>query len=145
MDITCGLYLYNKATKKFLLGHATRSRSSWSIPKGLKDKGEDELQAAIRETEEETGLKISELDVENIYRLPPVVYKKQKKILASFLVMINTDLSDRKLVCHSLVNGTFPEIDRFIWADAAQVREMAHEAQVRNMDRIEQLLKETDS
>jgi 8-oxo-dGTP pyrophosphatase MutT (NUDIX family) len=144
MQTTCGIYLYNLSTKKFLIGHATRSKSSWSIPKGLKDEGEDDLTAAIREMEEETGIVFAELDVLCVHPLPPVQYKKQRKILSSFLVITATDLSARKLVCHSLVNGKFPEIDKFLWVSAEELRAMAHETQVQNMDEIEQLLSSKD-
>jgi 8-oxo-dGTP pyrophosphatase MutT (NUDIX family) len=47
---------------KILLVHPTGSKwwGTYSIPKGHIEEGEDHLEAAIRETEEETGLKISE-------------------------------------------------------------------------------------
>jgi 8-oxo-dGTP pyrophosphatase MutT (NUDIX family) len=141
METTCGIYLYSVPARKFLIGHATRSKNSWSIPKGLKDEGEDDLKAAIRELEEETGIVFGDLDVVGIHPLPPVQYKKQKKVLSSFLVITNTDLSEKKLVCHSLVNGKFPEIDKFMWADADTVRSMAHETQAHNMDLVEEILK----
>lgn len=140
MDITCGIYLYSAHTQKFLIGHATGSRASWSIPKGLKDEGEDELRAAVRELEEETGVSLEKLDITAVYPLPQVRYKKQKKILASFLVVTTTDLQDTKLVCRSLVNGRFPEIDKFMWVDLEEMGRMVHEAQVQNIPLIKELL-----
>lgn len=143
MQTTCGIYLYSTRTGKFLIGHATGSRNLWSIPKGLKDKSEDDLKAAIREMEEETGIAFRELNVISIHPLPPVRYKKQKKVLSSFLLITDTDLDSRKLVCSSLVNGKYPEIDRFLWVSGKDLRKMAHETQVQNMDMIEQLLPAT--
>lgn len=144
MDITCGIYLYNTHTQKFLIGHATRSKASWSIPKGLKDEGEDELKAAIREMEEETGLDLNRLDVLAIHPLPQIQYKKQKKLLASFLVITATDLHDTKLVCRSLVNGQFPEINKFMWVDIGEMGRMVHEAQVQNIPLIKELLEQEE-
>jgi len=50
---------------KMLLVHPTNSRwvSSYSIPKGHVDTGEDIIDAAIRETYEETGIKISRKEI----------------------------------------------------------------------------------
>lgn len=140
MVTTCGIYLYSAPMKKFLLCHATRSRALWSIPKGLPDKGETELQAAVRELEEETGIRLSELKVKAVYELPPVKYKKQNKILVSFLVIADTDLSNQKLICRSYVDGKFPEINRYEWVDADAFCKMAHDTQVQNMDTVKPLL-----
>jgi putative (di)nucleoside polyphosphate hydrolase len=142
MSTTCGIYLYCIPMKKFLLCHATRSRNLWSIPKGLADEGETELEAAARELEEETGIKLSDLKVRAVHKLPPARYKKQNKTLVSFLVLTDTDLSGRKLSCTSYVDGKFPEIDRFEWVDPVTFCGMAHETQVRNMDAISKLLPE---
>ncbi len=50
---SCGILLFNKKGNKFLLmKHPTR----WDIPKGHIEKGETDLEAAIREFEEETGI-----------------------------------------------------------------------------------------
>lgn len=140
MVTTCGIYLYSVPMKKFLLCHATRSRSSWSIPKGLPEPGETALEAATREMEEETGIRLNELEVLGINELPPVQYKKQSKTLVSFLVIINNDMQERKLVCSSYVDGKFPEIDRYEWVDADTFCKMAHETQIRNIETIKKLL-----
>jgi ADP-ribose pyrophosphatase YjhB (NUDIX family) len=48
---------------KILLCHPTNApqKNSYSIPKGLIEDGEDELEAAIRETKEEVGIDLSAL------------------------------------------------------------------------------------
>jgi 8-oxo-dGTP pyrophosphatase MutT (NUDIX family) len=51
---TCGVLVTDGI--RLLLGHATRS-PRWDIPKGLADPNEAALAAAIRELQEETGLK----------------------------------------------------------------------------------------
>ncbi len=57
-EISAGiLFIYNN---KLLLAHPTGRSfySSYGYPKGRLDKGENPLQAAIRETEEEIGIKV---------------------------------------------------------------------------------------
>lgn len=62
--LSCGmlLYKYDDEVIKFLLvkpGGEWNKHSPWSIPKGIKEQHEtDELQVALRETEEELGLPI---------------------------------------------------------------------------------------
>ncbi|RWA73381.1 MAG: NUDIX domain-containing protein [Mesorhizobium sp.] len=63
---SAGLLIYRRTAGvfEFLLVHpggpfwARKDEGSWSIPKGLVDESEDELQAARREAEEELGVAI---------------------------------------------------------------------------------------
>ena len=63
MTVSCGLLMYLKAPLRILLVHPGgpywrgKDLGAWSAPKGLPDPGENDLAAAIREFEEETGLK----------------------------------------------------------------------------------------
>ena len=54
-EFSAGGIVYNTKTKKFLLIKDSYGR--WALPKGLIEKGETAQQAALREVEEETGLK----------------------------------------------------------------------------------------
>jgi predicted NUDIX family NTP pyrophosphohydrolase len=62
MAVSCGLIMYLKAPVRMLLVHPGgpywrgKDKGVWSIPKGMPDADEDELAAAIREFEEETGV-----------------------------------------------------------------------------------------
>ena len=58
MDKSCGVALFN-ANKVLLLRHSSissRGGGHWDFPKGHIDDGESEIQAALRELEEETGI-----------------------------------------------------------------------------------------
>lgn len=63
MIVSCGLLMYLTLPFRVLLAHPGgpywrgKDLGAWSVPKGLPDTGEDHLAAAIREFEEETGLK----------------------------------------------------------------------------------------
>ncbi|MCA9356109.1 NUDIX domain-containing protein [Candidatus Nomurabacteria bacterium] len=51
---------------KFLILH--QKNGHWSFPKGHMEEGEDDIQAALREFGEETGLREIRLDEENIFQ-----------------------------------------------------------------------------
>ena len=58
MDKSCGVVLFNSA-KVLLLRHSSissRGGGHWDFPKGHIDDGETEIQTALRELEEETGI-----------------------------------------------------------------------------------------
>ena len=56
MEKSCGVVLLN-SNKVLLLQHPdTTTRGHWDFPKGHVEKGEDELQTALRELKEETGI-----------------------------------------------------------------------------------------
>jgi 8-oxo-dGTP pyrophosphatase MutT (NUDIX family) len=141
MLITCGIYLYSTGIKKFLVCHATNAPwNSWSIPKGLKDEGEESYPAAVRELYEETGIKIEKLHVLKKHTLSPVNYRKQKKILESFLVITDTDVENHPFVCISLTEKGVPEVDRWKWISPELIPSMLHESQAANYDDIMKLI-----
>ncbi len=54
---SAGAVIYNIRTRKFLLLHyPTRGKGHWDFPKGHVEEGEDEVETALREIKEETGL-----------------------------------------------------------------------------------------
>ena len=58
MDKSCGVVLLNSG-KVLLLRHPSNSSHGgghWDFPKGHIDEGESEIQTALRELEEETGI-----------------------------------------------------------------------------------------
>ena len=63
---------------RLLLVHPTRAAwwATWSIPKGLVEPGERDLDAAIRETHEETGLVIDPATVDPTPREIPYVDRR---------------------------------------------------------------------
>ena len=56
MEKSCGIVLLN-SNKVLLLQHPdTTTSGHWDFPKGHIEKGEDEIQTALRELKEETGI-----------------------------------------------------------------------------------------
>lgn len=138
--ITCGIYLYNVNNQKLLVCHATHSSwKNWSIPKGLKNDNENTFSAAARELKEETGIDIFLLSVLQTHTLPPVKYRKQNKILESFLVITDTNFDGYSYKCHTLNNDQFPEVDNWKWISLDKIISYLHKTQQENMESIKKL------
>lgn len=106
---SCGILM--KVNDKILLGRST-GNPHWDIPKGIKNENEEPIEAAVRETFEETGIKVNKklLKENGVYDL------NNKKILHLFETnKIEFNVED--LVCHSMVflpeKQPFPEMDKF--------------------------------
>jgi len=94
-----GIIVLNKDNKVFVAKRIDNPKNFWQMPQGGVDEGEDFLQAAYRELEEETSIKnvklIKELDGTITYELPDrllgIIWKgryrgqKQKWFLMKFV------------------------------------------------------------
>ena len=94
-----GIVLLNKVNKIFVAKRIDNPKNFWQMPQGGVNKGEKLLSAALRELEEETGMKevelIQEIDGTMTYELPPhllgIIWKgkykgqKQKWFLMRYL------------------------------------------------------------
>lgn len=146
MECTCGLYVVSK--NKLLIVHPTSAPdNTWSIPKGLNEKGEEHLESAFRELKEETGLVLDE-NSGIIKDLGFQKYKRRKaKVLHGFLLTTDIDLTNEPLVCTSYFSpkdqGLFlmiPEVDRFKWINIdSEDFNMLHQTQIQlfNLNMVE--------
>ena len=94
-----GIVVLNKENKIFVAKRIDNPKNFWQMPQGGVNKGEKLLSAALRELEEETGMKevelIQEIDGTMTYELPPhllgIIWKgkykgqKQKWFLMRYL------------------------------------------------------------
>ena len=94
-----GIIVLNKENKIFVAKRIDNPKNFWQMPQGGVNKGEKLLSAALRELEEETGMKevelIQEIDGTMTYELPPhllgIIWKgkykgqKQKWFLMRYL------------------------------------------------------------
>lgn len=133
MTITCGMFIITKPSNKILICHPTNGpgHKNWSIPKGLKDNFENPLECAIRETFEETGIKLG-----NVFKYPLVgesVYSSGNKKLIAFKCEIEDSISQNFVLdCYTTFDQSEnPEIDMYKWASVEECSRMLHEAQIR--------------
>jgi len=141
MEITCGIYLYSIPANKILICHATKSSwKQWSIPKGLQDEDEDQILAAKRELYEETNINLDSLQLKSFHSLPERKYKTGKKILVSYLAIADFEPESVELNCHSLVQGKYPEVDKFRWVKVDELHSLLHHTQVENLELIKEII-----
>lgn len=124
---------------------AKKDLGSWSIPKGEHEEAEDALETALRELEEETGLK---LDDANLIPLGTVKQKSGKVVTAW--------ASEHDFDVTTLVSNTFelewpkgtgvrefPEVDRAEWFAPGEARRKMVSSQSEFVDRLISRLRET--
>jgi 8-oxo-dGTP pyrophosphatase MutT (NUDIX family) len=110
--------------ERFVVGHPTGApyRKAWSLPKGLVEPGESAVNAAAREVEEETSLKLDKSKLEDKGVYP---YQALKNI--HLFVYHVDDLSVSTLRCTSTFEqkpGVWaPEIDKFAWIPYSKAAE----------------------
>ena len=117
-----GVLLVNEELE-VLLAHPTHNRF-WNLPKGGADNGESPMAAALREAEEEIGVRFSPADLTDLGQFTYL----PSKDLYLYLVRVSKDeLNIDDCVCNStfeLYGRTFPEMDNFVWATAEMVKGM---------------------
>jgi 8-oxo-dGTP pyrophosphatase MutT (NUDIX family) len=120
--LSCGVVIVNDHAE-LLLCHVT-GQTHWDLPKGGIDEGETPLQAALRETREETSLV---LDAQALIDLGRLDYrpKKDLHLFAARLPRIDA----ARLVCESRFadrasGQPLPEMDGFGWFGFTRVPEL---------------------
>jgi predicted NUDIX family NTP pyrophosphohydrolase len=110
---------------EFLLGHpggplwSRKDLGAWMVPKGLIEPGEDPLNAALREFEEETGLKAPAI----LRPLKPLRQAGGKQVLCWAaeadldVAAFNPGTFEMEWPPRSGRRATFPEIDRIAFFD----------------------------
>ena len=116
---------------------------AWSIPKGEITDNEDEKEAAKREFEEETGMKINA----DLIPLKPIRQKNGKTVMAW---AVNQDIDPSKIVSNlfeiewppkSGKHQQFPEMDRAEWFSVSDAREKIIAGQAALIDELEEILR----
>jgi 8-oxo-dGTP pyrophosphatase MutT (NUDIX family) len=147
--IASGIFIVRK-DKKILICHPTNHKKDfWSIPKGKVDKGETLLDAALRETYEETNINLKNNYNFAIHVLPSVNYSHNKKVINSFVYLESQestmDWSTIEIKCNSNVpldRGGFPEMDEYQWINIEDAKPLLHETQAASIDKVLEISKE---
>lgn len=103
---SCGFFIYrDEPSLSFLLmQHPTR----WDLPKGHVDKGETDMECALRELWEETGIPEKCLEIDDAFRyeqhytvvLKKFKHKPKRKKLTIFLARLTEPFFDIKVTEH---------------------------------------------
>jgi len=97
---SCGIILFTKDRKEFLLmKHASR----YDLPKGHKEKGETDIETALREFQEETSLDPQNISVDPNFKYEVTYfpnykrfgYQQVEKVLNIFLAHWNVDANPK--------------------------------------------------
>lgn len=124
---------------------AARDEGAWSIPKGEFSGDEPPLHAAMREFEEETGVRPDGEPLE----LPPVTQPGGKRV---FAWAIRSDLDPSTFTSNLFTmewppkSGrmrTFPEVDRAAWFGVDAARRKILKGQAPLIDRLLEMLERT--
>lgn len=110
--MSCGIILTDG--QKLLLCHVPNT-DRWDLPKGTHEQGEFYTQTALRELQEETGVRLDY--PKNLIPLPKIPYMKTKN-LRLFLYLTKKLPKIEQMQCSSMV--TLPDRPPFPEADAWQ-------------------------
>ena len=111
--LSCGVVILNPQ-RELLLCHVT-GQDHWDLPKGGIDDGESPLQAALRETREECGLR---LDGETLQDLGRFSYRPKKDLYLFATVLPRIDLATLACdshFCERASGNRLPEMDGYAW------------------------------
>jgi len=78
--MSCGVLLLKKLPKGGLQFLLMQHGKLWDLPKGHREVGEDEVTAALRETEEETGISRTQFSLIPKFRFESVYYPKYSRL-----------------------------------------------------------------
>lgn len=136
---SAGILLYRRTGEEpeFFLVHpggpfwSKKDLNAWSIPKGEFDQGEEPLDTAVREFEEETGIRITG----NFLNLTPI-RQKSGKTVHCFACEGDIDPSSVKSNSFEMEwppksgkKQSFPEVDRAEWFGVETALQKVLEAQ----------------
>lgn len=145
------LYRFHNNLTEVLLVHpggpfwVKKDLGAWSIPKGEFDEDEKPLDAAIREVEEELGIKVAGKFIE----LSPVKQKGGKAIYAWALQgnfnakEIKSNTFEMEWPPKTGITKSFPEVDKAAWFNLNEAKEKINKGQVPLIEGLEIILDAT--
>lgn len=149
-NTSAGLLLFrrNRGVLEVFLAHPGgpfwegRDLGAWTLPKGLVERGEDALATAIREFEEETGIRPG-----GPFLPLGSIRQKAGKVVHAWAWEGEADPGRARsnVMRAEWPRGsgrwlTFPEVDRCEWFDARRAREKINAAQAELIDRLQATL-----
>lgn len=137
--VSAGFLICSADDKYLIVKPFGGSTKGWGVPKGKRDKGEHILDAALRETYEETAL-----DLDNnssvIYEGQPFFYytvdtteggtkKKFLKHVYIFRAFVTNDIKQFPFKCLTFLEDGRPEIEKYEWVSLEEAYERVVKSQ----------------
>ncbi len=129
---------------EFFLGHPGgeywKNKNYWAYLKGGVEEGENWLEAAKREFEEESGISLEGFDDKEFIPLGTVQQNKKKCVIAYGLQFLpefdGIDIDPSK--CHSNMcdDNITPEVDRYGWFTLEEVRKVTNKSHIVFFEKI---------
>jgi len=137
-----GIFILNKDNKLLVCHPTNHSPSFWSIPKGKVEGSETLIEAAIRETFEETNIDLTDYS-NKLISIDSQYYSHKQKVLHPFVLFEidchGLNLSNCVIKCNSNVpieRGGFLEMDDYKFCTIKEARESLHHTQVECLNEI---------
>jgi len=148
---SAGLLMYtnqNSELKIFLVHpggpfFTKKDEDSWSIPKGIIEDNEDKLDTAIREFEEETGLKPSGDFIplgEVTLKSGKIIYAWAFEGKADLDFIYNSNLFEMEWPPNSGKRQKFPEVDKYDYFPVDIAKKKINSAQIALIDNLTKYL-----
>ena len=144
-----GVFIVRKDGKLLICHPTNHAENFFSIPKGKVEKGETFVEAAFRETYEETNLDLRGNDNFYTFGLSKVTYSHKKKVLHPFLCVevedSTFDWGSVEIKCNSNVpkdRGGFPEMDGYRWVTLDEAKDLLHPTQVACLPKLNEIINE---
>ena len=127
--------------------HATGSPedSGINVPKGRPNKDEPHLDAAIRETYEETGLDLCYPNRDFFHDVGTFRYRNKNKELHLFMFETINEFDVSQLKCTSMTSLGYPEVDWYRWYSFDDATELCHHTAEEYIPLIKKILKRKKS
>ena len=117
---------------EFLLGHPGgefwKHKNYWAYLKGGVEKGENWLEAAKREFEEESGFSLSEHNDDEFIPLGTAVQNSKKTVIAYGLQVAYDEIDPEKCFSNLCEDNITPEIDKYRWFTVNELLPITHQA-----------------
>ncbi len=131
MDYSAGIIPFRRNSDgviEFFVGHPGGTswewRDYWAYLKGGVEKGEDWVDTAWREFNEESGLNLDAKYKKDLIPLGTVKQNKRKIVVAYALYYPNID--PKECFSNMADNGLNPEIDRYSWFTFEELQPKTH-------------------
>ena len=111
-------YKFEDGEIKFFLGHpggpTNEHRNYWALLKGGIENGEEPEDTAIREFQEESGIRLEEDEVKERMWLVGTIKQREGKLVTAYALEVD-DIDCEKCFSNMVSGEDFPEMDRYAW------------------------------